>query len=96
MDSMNRAANDRKAAPRSLSAATPPAFGIRWNRDIINALTRESAKQLIMGVRNSPRPRLRYDKLDEMFKKAYCNPYSPTPVWAGRRQSCGPFTAARL
>ena len=82
MGSMNRAANDPKATARSLMSAILPAFGISWNRDIIQSLTKNAVNNLLLKLRNSPLPRAHYDKLTDMFKTAYCHPYSLIPEWA--------------
>ena len=42
MDGINKAANDPKASARSLPNAVAPAFGIAWNKEIIQALPRDS------------------------------------------------------
>ena len=82
MDSMNRAANDPKATARGLAQAIFPAFGISWNRDIIQSLTRDAVNQLPLKLRNSPLPRLHYDRLAGMFKTDNSHPYSLIPEWA--------------
>ena len=81
MDSMNRAANDPKATARSLPHAILPAFGISWNRDIIQSLARDAVNQLLLKLMNSPSPRLHYDNLAGMFKTAFPRPYSLIPEW---------------
>ena len=86
VDSMNRAANDSKATARSLTQAILPAFGISWNRDIIQSLKpRDAVNKLLLKLRNSPLPRLHYDMLDGLFRTAFCHPYSLIPEWADRK-----------
>ena len=79
MESMTNAANRHAATARSLSTAILPAFGIRWNRNVINAVTRGWIDNLLLKLRNSPTPRLRYDKLAAMSQTAFGNPYSLNP-----------------
>ena len=55
MESMTRAANHHAASARSLATAILPAFGISWNRNVINAVTREWTN-LLLKLRNSPLP----------------------------------------
>ena len=82
MGSINKAANDPEASARSLAHALVPAFGIAWNREIIQSPHRDSANKLLLEMRNSPLPRLHYDKLADLFKAANANPYSLIPEWA--------------
>ena len=93
--SMNRAANDPKSTARSLAAAILPAFGISWNRDIIQSLTRDAVNQLLVKLRNSPLPRMHYDKLAGMFETAFCRPYSLIPEWAEWKQLADAFVLGR-
>ena len=86
MESMTKAANRHAATARSLSTATLPAFGIIWNRNVINSVTRGWINNLLLKLRNSPLPRLRYDKLAAVFKRAFCNPYFLNPEWAEWKQ----------
>ena len=79
MDSMNSAANDPKATARSPAQPILPAFGIRWNRDVIQSPTRGAVNQMLLKLRNSPSPRLLYDKLAGMFKTAFPRPYPLAP-----------------
>ena len=72
--SMNRAADDPKATARILAQAILPAFGIAWNRDTIQSLSRDVANQLLLKLRNSPLPRLHYDRLADLFKTAFSHP----------------------
>ena len=82
MDSINKAANDPKATARSLANALVPAFGIAWNKEIIQALPRDSPNKLLLKLRNSPLPRWHYEKLADLFKAAHAHPYSLIPEWA--------------
>ena len=77
--SMTQAPNGPKATARILSAAILPAFGIIWNLEIIRAATTDAINKLLLKFRNSPLLRLRYDKLANMFKTAFPNPYSVIP-----------------
>ena len=95
MDSMNRAANNPKDTARSLSLDIVAAFGIRWNRDISQSLTRDAVNQVMRKLRNSPLHRLRYDKLAGMFKTAFCHPYSRIPEWDERKQLADAFMLGR-
>ena len=81
MGSINKAANDPKASARSLPRALVPAFGIAWNKEVTQALPRDSPNKLLLKLRNSPLPRWHYDRLADLFKAAYAHPYSLIPEW---------------
>lgn len=74
MESMTNAANRHAATARSLSAAILPAFGIIWNPNVINAATRDWVDKLLSKLRNSPPPRLHYEKLSAPFKTSFLQP----------------------
>ena len=95
MESMTKAANRHAATARSLSTAIAPAFGISWNRNVINAVTSDWINKLLLKLRNSPLPRLRYDKIATMFKTAYSNPYSLIPEWTEWKQLAGAYMLDR-
>ena len=95
MDSMNRGANDPNATARILASAILPAFGISWNRDIIQSLTRNSVNQLMLKLRNSPLTLMRYENLAGVFKTAFCRPYSLLPEWDERKHLAGAFLLGR-
>ena len=81
MESTTKAANRPAASSRSLATAILPAFGISWNRNVTNAVARGWINNLLVKLRNSPLPRIRYDKLAALFKTAFCKPYSLNPEW---------------
>ena len=83
MQNMNRAADNSGATARSLSLAILPAFGLCWNKEVLLAVNSDNAvNRLLAKLRNSPLPRIHYDKLANLFKAAYLNPYSLLPEWA--------------
>ena len=71
MESTTHAANRPEATARSMETAALPAFGIRWNRNVINPVTREWVGKLILKFRNPPTPRRHYEKITAWFKPAF-------------------------
>ena len=76
---------DEQAAAQSISLADAPLFGIRWSKKIIAALDRRQnnrrGNQLLAKVRNSALPRIEYDRLGDLFKRAYFAPGDFLPEW---------------
>ena len=81
LGSINKADNCSNASARSLAAAILPDFGIGWNLDVIRGATSGRINELIPKLRNSPLPKLHYDKLPGLFWTASPAPYSLIPEW---------------
>ena len=79
---ISKAAGHPQATPRSLAHAILPAFGIDWNREVIDTVKRGEINKLLTKLRNSPLPRLHYDRLADLFKTAFLDPFSLIPEWA--------------
>ena len=68
-----------------MSVALVPLFGIRWSKKVIAAVDARPinrlANQLLAKVRNSPRPRVDYDRVADLFKLSYFAPAEFLPGW---------------
>ena len=70
MGKMKKAVSHSQDTPRSLAAAIIPAFGIKWNQEVINAVTRGEINRLLKKLKNPHHPRQYYDRLSDFFRMA--------------------------
>ena len=96
MGSLAKAASNPAATARSRDPTILPAFGLNWNREVALSVNPDNAiNKLLSRLRNSPPPRLRYDRLANLFRAAYLDPYSLLPEWAEWRRLADTYLLGR-